>query len=340
MLEKGKRNANLDAMRVLACMAVVGLHTISNRRSAVEMCFYLACGFAVPVFFMASGYTLLARERVGYGYVARKAGQLLGIALGWHVLFWLLELTADVLRGNFSLRWVAALPVEFLGAFVQWGWFSHLWYLGAAVLVYACLPLLIRLRARLWHLFVALLCVGGALTLASCLMGEALQRHCPQILRLWTWLKYFILGGILAGATPSPLLHLERLRLRGHTALLAALTLALLPCQYLLARDVLHTPWAEYFYDGVFETLWIAVLFTWVMKLPIPAKAAPRVRSLSSLTLGVYITHDLLLKVIPGTPVARVPLLAYAAPRFLAILLLSALATWLLSRSLVLRRLV
>ena len=88
----------------------------------------------------------------------------------------------------------------------------------------------------------ALLCVGGALTLASCLMGEALQRHCPQILRLWTWLKYFILGGILAGATPSPLLRLERLRLRGHTALLAALTLALLPCQYLLARDVLHTP--------------------------------------------------------------------------------------------------
>ena len=340
MLEKGKRNANLDAMRVLACMAAVGLHTISNSRSAVEMCFYLACGFAVPVFFMASGYTLLARERVGYGYVARKAGQLLGIALGWHVLFWLLELTADVLRGNFSLRWVAALPVEFLGAFVQWGWFSHLWYLGAAVLVYACLPLLIRLRARLWHLFVALLCVGGALTLASCLMGEALQRHCPQILRLWTWLKYFILGGILAGATPSPLLRLERLRLRGHTALLAALTLALLPCQYLLARDVLHTPWAEYFYDGVFETLWIAVLFTWVMKLPIPAKAAPRVRSLSSLTLGVYITHDLLLKVIPGTPVARVPLLAYAAPRFLTILLLSALATWLLSRIPVLRRLV
>ena len=136
MLEKGKRNANLDAMRVLACMAVVGLHTISNRRSAVEMCFYLACGFAVPVFFMASGYTLLARERVGYGYVARKAGQLLGIAVGWHVLFWLLELTADALRGDFSLRWVAALPGEFFDSFFNRGWFSHFWYLWAAALVY------------------------------------------------------------------------------------------------------------------------------------------------------------------------------------------------------------
>lgn len=117
MMEKGKRNSNLDAMRVLACMAVVGLHTISNKRSAVEMCFYLVCGFAVPVFFMASGYTLLSRERVGYGYVARKAGQLLGLAVGWHVLFWLLELTADVVRGNFSLRWVAALPGEFFDSF-------------------------------------------------------------------------------------------------------------------------------------------------------------------------------------------------------------------------------
>ena len=260
--------------------------------------------------------------------------------MGWHVLFWLLELTADVVRGNFSLRWVAALPGEFFDSFFNRGWFSHLWYLWAAALVYACLPLLIRLRARLWHLFVALLCVGGALTLASCLMGEPLQRYCTQTLRLWIWLKYFILGGLLAGASPSPLLRLKRLSLRWHTALLAVLTLALIPCQYLLARDALHSPWAEYFYDGVFETLWITVLFTWVMKLPIPAKAAPCVRRLSSLTLGVYITHGLLLKVITGFPVAHAPIFACAALRFLTILLLSALATWILSRIPVLRRLV
>ena len=118
------------------------------------------------------------------------------------------------------------------------------------------------------------------------------------------------------------------------------MTLALIPCQYLLARDALHSPWAEYFYDGVFETLWITVLFTWVMKLPIPAKAAPCVRRLSSLTLGVYITHGLLLKVITGFPVAHAPIFACAALRFLTILLLSALATWILSRIPVLRRLV
>lgn len=118
------------------------------------------------------------------------------------------------------------------------------------------------------------------------------------------------------------------------------MTLALIPCQYLLARYVIHTPWAEYFYDSVFETLWITVLFTWVMKLPIPAKAAPCVRRLSSLTLGVYITHGLLLKVITGFPVAHAPIFACAALRFLTILLLSALATWILSRIPVLRRLV
>lgn len=82
------------------------------------------------------------------------------------------------------------------------------------------------------------------------------------------------------------------------------------------------------------------MLFTWVMKLPIPAKAAPCVRRLSSLTLGVYITHGLLLKVITGFPVAHAPIFACAALRFLTILLLSALATWILSRIPVLRRLV
>ena len=124
-------------MRVLACMAVVGLHTISNKRSAVEMCFYLVCGFAVPVFFMASGYTLLSRERVGYGYVARKAGQLLGLAVGWHVLFWLLELTADVVRGNFSLRWVAALPASSSTAFSTGAGFRTSGICGRRALVYA-----------------------------------------------------------------------------------------------------------------------------------------------------------------------------------------------------------
>lgn len=338
MMEKGKRNTNLDAMRVLACMAVVGLHTISNKRSAVEMCFYLVCGFAVPVFFMASGYTLLSRERVGYGYVARKAGQLLGLAVGWHVLFWLLELTADALRGNFSLRWVAALPGEFFDSFFNRGWFSHFWYLWAAALVYACLPLLIRLRAAVASVRGPAL--RGRRADAGLLPDGRAAPALLQTLRLWIWLKYFILGGILAGTTPSPLHRLKRLSLRWHTILLAVLTLALIPCQYLLARGVLHSPWAEYFYDGVFETLWIAVLFTWVMKLPIPAKTAPCARRLSSMTLGVYITHGLLLKVITGFPVAHAPIFACAALRFLTILLLSALATWILSRIPVLRRLV
>ena len=54
------------------------------------------------------------------------------------MLFWLLELTADALRGGFSLRWVAALPGEFFDSFFNRGWFSHFWYLWAAALVYAC----------------------------------------------------------------------------------------------------------------------------------------------------------------------------------------------------------
>ena len=59
-----ERNTNLDLMRILACIAVVGLHTLQKDLSVFNSSLYYMCGFAVPVFFMASGYILLNREYV------------------------------------------------------------------------------------------------------------------------------------------------------------------------------------------------------------------------------------------------------------------------------------
>ncbi len=53
------RNSNLDLLRFLACVAVVGLHISIKDLSAVNAVLYYLCGFAVPLFFMASGYMSL-----------------------------------------------------------------------------------------------------------------------------------------------------------------------------------------------------------------------------------------------------------------------------------------
>lgn len=62
MNTKGQRNLNLDLVRILACVAVVGLHTVRLNGSFFYVALYNICGFAVPAFFMASGYMLLNRD--------------------------------------------------------------------------------------------------------------------------------------------------------------------------------------------------------------------------------------------------------------------------------------
>ena len=53
-----RRDCSIDLIRVIACVAVVGLHTFPKDLSLVTASLYYLCGFAVPFFFMSSGYFL------------------------------------------------------------------------------------------------------------------------------------------------------------------------------------------------------------------------------------------------------------------------------------------
>lgn len=44
------RNLNLDLLRIIACIAVVGLHTLQKDLSLFNCTLYYMCGFAVPAF--------------------------------------------------------------------------------------------------------------------------------------------------------------------------------------------------------------------------------------------------------------------------------------------------
>ena len=51
----------ISDIALIACVAVVGLHTFPKDLSLVTASLYYLCGFAVPFFFMSSGYFLLNR---------------------------------------------------------------------------------------------------------------------------------------------------------------------------------------------------------------------------------------------------------------------------------------
>ena len=46
-----RRDCSIDLIRVIACVAVVGLHTFPKDLSLVTASLYYLCGFAVPFFF-------------------------------------------------------------------------------------------------------------------------------------------------------------------------------------------------------------------------------------------------------------------------------------------------
>ena len=59
-----KRNYGLDILKIISCIAVIGLHTFSRTgEMAYQICF-LCCGFAIPTFFIVNGYLILRTDIV------------------------------------------------------------------------------------------------------------------------------------------------------------------------------------------------------------------------------------------------------------------------------------
>ncbi len=80
------RNYNLDLLKIIACAAVVGLHTLQKDLSFINSTLYYCCGFALLVFFMCSGYMLLQRDSVTFTYVIKKIASFLRVVLMWSFL--------------------------------------------------------------------------------------------------------------------------------------------------------------------------------------------------------------------------------------------------------------
>lgn len=70
-----RRDASIDLLRLLSTVAVVGIHTLirTARMSFPLHCLYSLCFFAVPVFFLCSGYFVLNKPEISWRYVGHRA---------------------------------------------------------------------------------------------------------------------------------------------------------------------------------------------------------------------------------------------------------------------------
>lgn len=137
-----KHNYNLDLMKIFACIAVVGLHTLQKDISLINTLFYYVCGFAVPVFFMSTGYILLNRDQINFKYSLRKIISIIRVVCLWSLLFFCIEMMVGVLKNSIAENNFILLFFKILiGGLVQRGRLWQFWYLGALICVYMILPI-------------------------------------------------------------------------------------------------------------------------------------------------------------------------------------------------------
>lgn len=323
-----KRICNLDLLRIMACIAVVGLHTLQKDLSIINSSLYYLCGFAVPVFFMASGYVLFQRESVNWGYTARKIKSILVLVILWNVIFAILKIALALLCNQMDVVLLIDIAKDFPRGFLQRGPFWHFWYFGALIILYALLPILHKMChsnkaiGRIW-VILALVCVG--IQCFSYFMHQPMQKHVRQMFRLWTWVQYFVLGGVIFRYKDA---ILRKLKYIGPSLILVSVLVILE--QNIAGRKVIHNQYAEYFYDDAITILWCGLIFLWGMSITLSDRQAKIVEKFAPLTLGVYIIHPFIRKFVEHY--IEIDSLLLSLLYFIGMLIVSFGATYLMKR--------
>lgn len=292
----GKHNYNLDLVKIFACIAVVGLHTLQKDISLLNALLYYACAFAVPAFFMSTGYILLNRFDINKKYSVKKIRNILKIVLIWSLLLFGAKIFVAIITKKNEFYILEFLKI-LVGSVVQRGKLWQFWYLGALILVYMILPILLKNRENLLKIWLVLVVISVCVQMVSYIIGQPLQSYCIQTFRIWTWLQYFILGGLI-GKYNKEEFELKKMNFKKHTIIFFAFTILVVVYQNYIGKFVLYNSYAEYFYDSIITITWLIILFTWIMNLTLSQRIINIIKYIVPATMGVYIVHPLIISII------------------------------------------
>lgn len=192
--EKQVRNLNIDLIKIISCIGVVGLHVFYQygENSDIYRLIYNMGIISIPLFFMASGYFMLNRS-VDWKKIINKVKKIILFVTIWGIVFWLLY---GIMDRRLTLY---QLAVNILGPYIQKGHLGQFWFLASLIIVYLLSPILINFKMnhhKLYYVSLATLIVlSAALSYIDITNGKVVEGHFIQTFRLWIWLPYFMMGG-------------------------------------------------------------------------------------------------------------------------------------------------
>ena len=194
-----ERNLNLDFIKIIAMVFVVGLHSGTKYYIGgidINIYFILTiCGPAIPLFFTVSGYLLLGRKNINWNYSIKKIWGIVKFVFVVCWIYWLIMLIITK-----EPHW-DKLYKDPLGAFIMGGAFWQFWYLGAMNLIYIIYPFLNKIynekQKTFVYLFISLIIVCTTIYVLNIITPGTFEAKIKQSFRIWNWLMYFCLGGII-----------------------------------------------------------------------------------------------------------------------------------------------
>lgn len=269
------------------CM-VVAIHTthgfISKESlSDLSFCIYNLGVISIPLFFMVSGHLLLGNKKDGLKYSLKKIFAVLRFTFIVAALFWITNpITKYFPLATFSFK---ILIIEYAYCFIQGGYFWFFWYFGAICIVYLLFPLLNRLYERpSWFFAFLILCIlAQNIAFTSNLLGVG-EKGIIQTFRLWNWLAYFSLGGMI-----------KKIKVERNIILILFLVLLASVLPYMIwLYPYMGTSNCEFFYSSLLVTILCFTLFLFIHSFQI--KKSNIIKNLSNLFLPVYVFHIVFMK--------------------------------------------
>ena len=295
------RDCNIDIIRVISCVAVVGLHTFPKDLSIVTASLYYLSGFAVPFFFMSSGYFLLNRGELNYKYAGRKCVGIIRIIFFWNCILYAVKFGKTLVFDKIFEINIFEFVEEFLKSFVQKGTLWQFWYLGALLIIYELLPVLSKLNQQTRRvLLLACGIISISIQALSFWYGEPIQKNVIQTFRIWTWLFYFLLG---AEMKILKVWIFDHISVAFHFLLCMGATVLIIVFEnYVGSKKILEMTGvvlhAEFFYDSLYEMCWIGLIFSFLLRIKLSGLVSEYITEVASLTMGIYIIHPMIRKII------------------------------------------
>lgn len=296
LLDRDHRLQNLDVLKLFCLFLVISLHCAGGCMgqhpehpglwTIPQLVHYLGV-IAIPTFFMVSGYQLLGRDNLTYKYVLIKVMRLLKASA---ILYFLLRGVEDIFFGyEICLRDYPMGFVKSLFRFPGWSMFIF-WFVGALILVYLVTPLVNYLYCR--HKM-GFLCLCAVLVILQsivfyctvvrpldCMLNE---RSVLPPFRLWCWIGYFCLGGLVK--------RYSAFRSLGKLPYVLGLCVTIyLFMTYCETRRAIG--WIEYYYVTLPVMVYVVALFMYVQTFTIDSKF---VRMMVPLFFPVYLIDGTML---------------------------------------------